>query len=51
MWQATVEALSHQGEEWTVTLSGVTNGSLEVPEAERGIIQTLNLVAVWGGTE
>lgn len=51
MWQATMEAISHQGEEWTFTLSVVTKGSLEVPEAESGVIQTLNLVAVWGRIE
>lgn len=50
MWQATMEAISHQGEEWTFTLSVVAKGSL-ISEAESGIIQTLNLVAVWGGTE
>lgn len=51
VWQATMEAISHQGEEWTFTLSVVTKGLLEVPEAESGVIQALNLVAVWGGTE
>lgn len=46
-----MEDRSHQGEEWTVTLEVATKESLEVLEEESGIIQTLNLVAMWGGIE
>lgn len=49
--QAIVEDLSHQGEAWTVTWVVATKESLDVLETENGIIQTLNLVALWRGTE
>lgn len=46
-----MEGLNHQGKEGVVILTVAPRESLELPEEESDIVQKLNLVAVWRGTE
>lgn len=46
-----MEGLNHRGKEGVVILTVAPRESLELPEEESDIVQKLNLVAVWRGTE